>query len=198
MNLPEREQLSVFLSQLVAARIAERDAEAESMIREALGKQPDAAYLLVQKTLLLDRALRDAQSRIEQLHGAMENMRSAQQVRDSFIDGNSWGNTGTRPLPPASLPLSQPPGPAPSGVQNAAASGWLGNIAATAAGVAAGAFIFQGIEHLIGHHESSGPSVAAKDTTTGNNFFESGNDRGNIYPLDDLDSELNNSDSSWV
>jgi hypothetical protein len=32
----------------------------------------------------------------------------------------------------------------------------LGNIATTAAGVVAGSFLFQGIEHLMGNHNASG------------------------------------------
>jgi hypothetical protein len=34
--------------------------------------------------------------------------------------------------------------------------GMLGNVAATAAGVAGGAFLFQGLEHLLGNHAGNG------------------------------------------
>jgi hypothetical protein len=54
----------------------------------------------------------------------------------------------------------------------------LGNIAATAAGVAGGAFLFQGLEHLLGGHAGNGflgPQSALtsrpEETTIVNNYY---------------------------
>jgi hypothetical protein len=56
--------------------------------------------------------------------------------------------------------------------------GMLGNIAATAAGVAGGAFLFQGLEHLLGGHAGNGflgpqhALTSPTETTTVNNYYE--------------------------
>ena len=59
-------------------------------------------------------------------------------------------------------------------------SGFLGSMAATAAGVAGGAFLFQGLSGLMGNHGSGlmGDHGAAKpaENTTVNNFYDSAPD----------------------
>ena len=190
MNTNEREQLSNFLSQLVAARAGPKDADAEALIREAVARQPDAAYLLVQKAFLQAQALAAAQSRNEQLQGEVDSLRAG---RASFANGDAWGNSLPRSAPQAVSPATAPSAPAPSW-----GSGWLGNVATTAAGVAAGAFLFQGIDNLIGRH---GGNAAAQpnETATVNNFFETDSltatGSGFAGLSDGLDSD---GDSSWI
>lgn len=198
MNIQEREQLNNFLSQLVAAHASQKEAEAEALIRDAVARQPDAAYLLVQKAILQEQALATAQSRLEQLQGEVDSLR-ATQGRAGFANGEAWGNSAPRPAPqPAS------PGVAQSAPTSSWGSGWLGNVATTAAGVAAGAFLFQGIENLIGHHGNnslfSGNALTQPDeTTVVNNFFESdslaSSSSGFAGLSDGLDSD---GDSNWI
>ena len=44
--------------------VVQRDPEADAIINDAVSRQPDAAYLLVQRTLLQQQALEAAQARI--------------------------------------------------------------------------------------------------------------------------------------
>jgi hypothetical protein len=87
--------------------------------------------------------------------------------------------------------------------------GLLGNIAATAAGVAGGAFLFQGLEHLLGHHSGNGflgPQSALsspQETTTVNNYYDSDSssndqlaDKLGGDSLSDLTSDSGSSSSS--
>jgi len=166
MNTQEREQLTQFLQQLTQAQAAQKDSEADSLIRDACIRQTDAAYLLVQRAMLLEQALQDSRTQISRLQGELDQMRD--QMRDqarpgnssgNFLDSNAWGNSpASRPTP---LPRTQtyPASPAATPTVAPAASAWgsgmLGNIATTAAGVVAGGFLFQGIEHLLGNHGSS-------------------------------------------
>ncbi|RIX45688.1 MAG: DUF2076 domain-containing protein [Rhodocyclales bacterium GT-UBC] len=198
MNFQEREQLNAFLSQLVAARVGQKDAEAESLIRDALGRQPDAAYLLVQKAFLQEQALRNAQGRIDQLQAELDAAR-ASASRPAFADSNSWGNSAARPAP-----APAPAAAAPAAPSAGWGSGWLGNVATTAAGVVAGSFLFQGIEHLMGHQNGGlfgGNNLASlpNETTVINNFFEpdsqSGSDSGFAALSDGLDDS---SDPDWM
>lgn len=153
MNTPEREQLTTFLQQLGQARAAAKDAEAQSLIDTALARQPDAAYLLVQRCLLQDNALQAAQAQIASLQAEVQQAKPAA----NFLDANGWGRA---PVAPAVAPVAAyAPAPAypqavpaPSRFQ---APSFLTSMATTAAGVAAGAFLFQGIESLMGHHGSN-------------------------------------------
>ena len=139
MNLQERESLIRFLEQLSLAQSGQKDGEAEQLIRAACSRQPDAAYLLVQRALLLERALQASEARVTSLEGELSRARTG----GGFLSANTWGNAPATAASPAS-------GPAP------AASGWgsgvLGTIATTAAGVVAGSFLYQGIERLVGNH----------------------------------------------
>ena len=198
VNTKEREQLSNFLSQLVAARAGPKDADAEALIREAVARQPDAAYLLVQKAFVQEQALATAQSRLERLQGEVDRLR-ATQGHGGFANSDAWGNSTPRPVP---QPVS--PGAVQSAPASSWGSGWLGNVATTAAGVAAGAFLFKGIENLIGREgNNSQPASNAlaqpSETPVANNFFESdklaSSGSGFAGLSDGMDSD---GDSSWI
>ena len=62
MTPQERELLQIFLQQLTHTQLAQKDLEADTLIREATMKQPDANYLLVQRAMGLDIALQASQA----------------------------------------------------------------------------------------------------------------------------------------
>ena len=157
LNVQEREQLTRFLQQLVRAEVGLKDSEAEKLIRDACAQQPEAHYLLVQRAVLLDQALQSAQSEIARLQKDLESVPAA---GNSFLNSNAWGSasaqvSSTRPAAVCVAPVPAAPSQAhaPSW-----ATGMLGTVATTAAGVVAGSFLFQGIEHLMGHRDhGAGP-----------------------------------------
>jgi hypothetical protein len=65
MNAQERDQLLKFLASLRQTPVKTKDALAESIIRDALGHQPDAIYQLVQRSMALELALEAALSQIK-------------------------------------------------------------------------------------------------------------------------------------
>lgn len=160
--------LQDFLNQLVQARGVPKDPEAEAMIARAVAQQPDAAYLLVQRALLQQQALNNAQAEIAALQ---LQLRGASRATPEFLDPNAWGHGGGyRPGAAAHGGQQQATAPAWQAGQ-ASRSGFfggrsggmggmggaLGNIASTAAGVAAGAFLFQGLGNLLGgNHDGNG------------------------------------------
>lgn len=161
--------LQDFLNQLVQARGLPKDPEADAMIARAVAQQPDAAYLLVQRALLQQQALNNAQAEIAALQ---QQLRGAPRPSGEFLDPNAWGHGGYRPAPPAPAahggaaaqqyypPAYQQPQPSRGGFLGGRMGGMggaLGTIASTAAGVAAGAFLFQGLGNLLGgHHNHDG------------------------------------------
>jgi uncharacterized protein len=181
MTPQERSLLESFLAQLVQVRSVNKDPEAERLIEQAVEQQPDATYLVVQRSLLLSQALEQAKARIAALE-------QAEAGRDrGFLDPNAsgWGNPASGPAAAGyRAPVPQYAGGTqssgapqyPGGPQYAPAYGvpptygpayapaygalpmgggfssFLGQAAATAAGVAGGEFLFQGIENMFGHH----------------------------------------------
>jgi hypothetical protein len=195
MSPQDSQLLQDFLNQLVQVRGVAKDPEAEALINRAVSQQPDAAYLLVQRSLLMQQALNTAKAEIAALQSQAR--ASGQQGTPAFLDPNAWGNSGTRPSASQPAPMAPPPQqyqpqyqqPGPGSFQAQApgnAGGFfsgrggsmLGNIAATAAGVAGGAFLFQGLEHLLGNHAGNGflgPQSALtsrpEETTIVNNYY---------------------------
>ena len=203
MTTQENELLQKFLAQLTQAHLSAKDPEAQAMISRAVAQQPDAAYLLVQRALLLERALQQAKSQLSRLH----------EPRDG-ADGGSHTWTQTPPSTPATAPAPMSPPPAQAAPQTGGTSGgwggFLGNAATTAAGVAGGAFLFQGVEGLLGHHgggfvAGSAPTETVENVTV-NDY--SGNDSREtessaFASADDSDSGLDGDDdfgddSSWT
>lgn len=96
MSPQDTRMLQDFLGQLVQARGVQKDPEADDLIRRACDQQPDAAYLLVQRALLLDQALNNAKARITALEAQLNRQgeQGGQGERGRFLDPNAWGNSG--------------------------------------------------------------------------------------------------------
>jgi hypothetical protein len=208
MSPQDSQMLHDFLSQLIQARGIQKDPEADALIQRAVAQQPDAAYLLVQRSLLLEQALKNAKGQIAQLENQL---RSGQQGGEGrFPDANSWGNSGgsrpSQPVPaqqyqPAYQQPYQPPyqpsyqpqmgggsmfGSRPGGFLG---GGLLGSIAATAAGVAAGSFLFHGLDNMFHHHDQGGGSNHLLNSDDqGSNLFsdQSGSSLANQAGLGDV------------
>lgn len=67
MTPQERDLVQGLLDRLASAPPQQKDPEAEALIRAAVQRNPDAAYLLVQSTIVQDFALQEAQKRISDL-----------------------------------------------------------------------------------------------------------------------------------
>ncbi|RZT36329.1 DUF2076 domain-containing protein [Cupriavidus agavae] len=202
MTPQDAQALEAFLSQLTQARAEAKDPQAAALIADAAARQPDTAYLLVVRAIMQDRALDNAQAQIQALQGQLQAARSAQAGGSrGFADSDSaWGASAGRTAggyPQQAAPQYQPPQypqqpqyqppqqpqyqaapaqPARGGfLGGGGLGGTLGSIATTAAGVAGGAMLFQGIEGLF-HHGSGGGGLfgggqSAPGETVVNNFY---------------------------
>jgi len=216
MTPQEQQLLDDFLQRLAAAGSVAKDAQADALIRQRLASQPDALYLLVQRSLLQQQALESAKAQIAQLQAQL----ASQQGGGSFLGGQSSGwNTVPPSMPPQQ---AMPPQAAPgwrerlfggAPAQPAAAPSFLSQAATTAAGVAGGMFLFDGIENLLGGHHGGGffggggqPTVI-ENITENNTYnedrdsFRDNNDR-NDFASNDFDSSSDFDgdsfdDSSW-
>jgi hypothetical protein len=93
--------LQDFLNQLTRAQVATKDHEAQILIARAFAQQPDAAYLVVQRALLLEQALKQAQAQLAQLQ-----QQSSRFCRHSRLEpgaqARSWRGARDRRCAPAS------------------------------------------------------------------------------------------------
>lgn len=189
MNPHEAQVLQDFLNQLTLARGIAKDPQADMLIASAVAQQPDAAYLLVQRALLMDQALNAAKTQIATLQSQLQAIQPA--PRGFFDSANTWGNSPVPVSRPTAAPMAtttptpyQPQMAAPAAASSflgGGAGNLLGTVAATAAGIAGGAFLFQGIEHMMGHNNGSGflgqqsgmaPLATPADNTTINNYYD--------------------------
>ena len=163
MTPDERDILQPFLQDLAQARGAAKDPEAESLINQAIGANPDAVYLLVQHAILADQALHAAQATIQQLQSQGG---QPQASGTSFLGGRApapyaggqplaqyvgYGDQGYGGAGPARA-YGSGPGPVQSNPlsSNGGLGGFLRSAGTMAAGVAAGDFLVNGLSNLFG------------------------------------------------
>ncbi|MDB5483718.1 MAG: hypothetical protein JWO83_4771 [Caulobacteraceae bacterium] len=191
MTPDERALLQRFLQDLVQTRGVAKDPEADSMIRDALRASPDAAYVLVQHAILSDQALHAAQDQITTLQEQLRNAGAAPPAR--FLGGPSpWAQAAAPQPQPQPQPQWQPqpqpsrgffgPGPFASG---GGLGSFLRNAGTTAAGVAGGALLFEGLSGLFGGHGGGyggfGGGFGGQPTEVVNNYYEDGGDNGGDF-----------------
>ena len=114
MSPQEIQLLQNFLDQLVQVQGVNKDPLALEMIHQAVSKQADASYLLVQRALLLDQAIANANAQIAQLQADLRE----QKALNAALNNNQTSTSSTGFLDPAvsgwgnsaqSRPLNLPP-----------------------------------------------------------------------------------------
>lgn len=180
MTPEERTLITGLFDRLRNVNPGQKDREAEQLIQQSTAAQPDSPYLLVQTLLVQEHALNNAQVRIQQLEkeaaAAQQGQSGGQSGGGGFLSGLFGHHDALKPavsqpaqaqaqpqgaIPPQQLPQnpayaqSAPPYPSTVGMAPSAGGGFLRSALTTAAGVAGGAVLFQGIENLLGHN--SGP-----------------------------------------
>jgi hypothetical protein len=169
MTPEERQLLTTLAERIRNTPPQQEDAEAAQLLRQLVQERPGTVYILAQTVLMQDFALRNAQAQIEDLQRRQSWQPPSESGSGSFLGGQQYQpRPGTGSVPSVNPWSSRPtgeyappppeqgyPGYGPSGpvMQPSQTSGFLRNAASTAAGVAGGALLFQGISSLFsGHH----------------------------------------------
>jgi uncharacterized protein len=179
MTPQERDLTTILLDRLNKIEVQPKDPEAETLIRETAAVRADAPYSLVQTMLIQDLSLHNAQSRITDLETQLAEPKCASSAPPSFIGAPNFlgavfgggepsgaartcnmppGGAGTGPAPlgttaqPGYAPAGGSAPPAPGG--GLIGDGFLQSAAMTAAGIAGGALLFEGIRSVFGHHDA--------------------------------------------
>jgi len=171
MTPEERNLVIELFDRLATLEDAQRDPEAERLIRDGLRQAPNAIYALVQTVLVQDEALKRADARIRELESASA---ADPAPRDqSFLGGVRESVLGRRegrgsvpsvrpdeaaPMSPAWHTATQPMQPmpaAPAGAPPAPGGSFLGTAAAAAAGVIGGSLLLSGIRSMMGYPQGA-------------------------------------------
>jgi hypothetical protein len=173
MTPQEQDMISGLIDRVEKTQLAEKDMDAEQMLQQGLGRNPDALYILAQTVLVQKYALEQAQTQLTQAKAQIEQMQQHPEPKPStsFL-GNLLGRHDDQPAPPPP-PQTYPQQSAPAYPQYAPVGGYgapppqygappqygppqgmggggfLRGALQTATGVAAGALAFQGIESLM-------------------------------------------------
>lgn len=222
MTPEERDLLTRFLDDLGRSRPQAKDAEASVQIETALRSNPDAAYVLVQHAILSDHALQDAQARIADLEDQLRGGPPREEPQQPGFLGALFGK-GAPPNPPGvgqagpwgarggavppTAPGTYPAGAYPASYEPPAQQGgpfsgggglggFLRNAGTTAAGVAGGAFLFEGLSGLFGHRPGFGGGYGFEGGAPVENTVinEYGGGERDFARSDDVDYDSDNGD----
>jgi uncharacterized protein len=149
MQSQERELITGLFGRLQPFEAQPRDGEADALIKDTVARQPAAPYLLVQTVLVQEQALKAAQERIAELEAKAGAAPAGSGFLGSAPKIGPWGAPAAPNAPPPSVPSTRSPLQAAVAPQQAG-GGFLRTAMATAAGVAGGALLFEGIRNLMG------------------------------------------------
>jgi len=206
MTAQEQQMIQSLADRINNTPLAEKDPDAEQFLQQALGRNPDALYILAQTTLVQQYALDQAQKQLADLRNQLDQQRQQPKHASSFL-GNLLGVHNDPPPPPQYTPVPDytsrpypaagptygtPPPPPPYYAQPQysqpqyappQSGGFLRGAMQTAAGVAAGAIAFEGIESLM--HGFGGPSAGyggGREEIINNYYGDSGGEHGGLSP----------------
>lgn len=220
MNSEEQTLIDGLFSRLQQAEAgsAPRDAQAQARINEHLARQPAATYYMTQAILVQEAALKQLDQQNRQLQAELAQAKATPAPAPSggsFLSGLFGGgdrapavapsapsSTGGWRDGPAAAPAAAPqPAPAPA----ASGSGFLGGALKTAAGVAGGVMLAEGISSLFSHHQQ--PQVieeiieqptSASDSGWGSGNQQFANSGSGIEDVGLDDDDLFSDDDSYV
>jgi hypothetical protein len=191
MTPQEQDMIGGLIDRIQKTQLAEKDTDAEQMLQQGLGRNPDALYILAQTVLVQKYALDQAQTQLTQAKAQIEQMQQHPEPKHATSFLGSLLGRNEEPAPPPPPPPQQaypqqggpayppyapvgggygaapqygapvqyggpPQYPAPQGMGG---GGFMRGALQTAAGVAAGALAFEGVESLMhgfGHEAGYG------------------------------------------
>jgi hypothetical protein len=155
MNEQDRQAIEGLFSRLAQAeqQAGPKDAEADAFIKEQIGRQPDAPYMMAQTIVMQNFALEQAQQRIAELEqrAADQPAQAGGGIFSGLFGGGKAPEQTNRSgsVPVAGRPTGSPtsmPTPQPQ----AGGGGFLAGAAQTAMGVAGGVLLANAIGGMFG------------------------------------------------
>lgn len=179
MTPDERDLINGLFDRMRAYDLPQKDRDAEALINQAVRATPDAPYMLVQSVLVQEQALEAANARVQELEARVRELEGAQpqQGGGSFLGGLFGG--GARPDPerrssvpaigsrsggvPSMLPSRMQAAQEPA--QQPATGGFMRTAMTTAAGVAGGMLLAEGIRSMMGGGSAQAKPAESHDSS---------------------------------
>jgi uncharacterized protein len=213
MTPEERNLVIELFDRLATLEDAQRDPEAERLIRDGLRQAPNAAYALVQTVLVQDEALKRADARIRELEGASPAETAPRDtsflggVRESFFGKREGRGSVPSVRPGEAAPMSpawqsgtqatQPMSAAPAGAPMAPGGSFLGTAAAAAAGVIGGSLLLSSIRSMMGHQQGAHAAFDPGSAASGSSPWSgAGGELSRQAGLDDVGRASSSGDDS--
>jgi hypothetical protein len=164
MTPDERQLITGLFDRMRAYDLPQKDREAEALINQSVHATPDAPYMLVQSVLVQEQALEAANTRVQDLEARVRELEGPpqQQSGGSFLGGlfgtarpDAERRSGSVPAigsRAGSQPSTLTPRPQPwsEPQQQASGGGFMRSAMTTAAGVAGGMVLAEGIRNMLG------------------------------------------------
>ncbi len=170
MTPQEQKMLDNLMARVDSTRLDDKDPEAAQRIEQWSARNPNASYILAQTVLVQTYALEQAKAQMQSLQQQVQHPPAPQQTKPTSFLGSIFGHKDephAQQAPPAYAPAQQGYAPVPQYAQQpggypppaygapqgyapaGGGSSFLRSAATTAAGVAAGALAFEGVESLM-------------------------------------------------
>ncbi len=169
MTPQEKDLIMAVAKRLRGAGAPQKEPEADALIRQEIGNQPDALYVLTQAVIVQEFGLRQANEQVTQLKNEVQQVRSQPQApqKGGFL-GGLFGGQGAAPVPQKTAAQSAPragwaqPGSAP-GAPGGGFGDFMKSAATMAVGVAGGQMLFHGLSNMFGDSPEAGQSENVAD-----------------------------------
>src|ERR1700761_7224634 len=104
MTPQEQDMIGGLIDRIDKTRLAEKDTDAEQMLQQGLGRNPDALYILAQTVLVQKYALEQAQTQLTDLKAQVEQLQQRPEPKHSTSFLGSLLGHKDEPAPPPPPP----------------------------------------------------------------------------------------------
>src|SRR3984885_12963231 len=111
MTPQEQDMISGLIDRVEKTQLAEKDMDAEQMLQQGLGRNPDALYIMAQTVLVQKYALEQAQTQLTQAKAQIDQMQQHPEPRHATSFLGSLLGRNDAPAPPPPPPQGYPPQP---------------------------------------------------------------------------------------
>src|SRR5437764_14671815 len=104
MTPQEQEMIGDLIDRVQKTQLAEKDMDAEQLLQQGLGKNPDALYILAQTVLVQKYALEQAEAQLAEMKTGLERLQQHKSERrhaTSFLGRRLGRNEWPTRLPPS-------------------------------------------------------------------------------------------------
>ena len=216
MDDQERQLITDLFDRMHQHGPVEKDAAAAQLISQQVRQLPDAAYMLVQSVLVQEMALQQADERVRALEAQVEALEASRQrgavpSNSGGFLGGMFGGGSRQPEPrpaatsrpamsrssmPGGLPQRQAPqqpaspwGQQPQQAAGSGGGGFMRSAMATAAGVAGGMLLADGIRSMMGSGSTAQAAGGATSTASADQAADDAADASNAEYQDPADND---------